>query len=56
MAFKGSEVTKGAIKYWRLSKDKRDLLRALEEVAEVRQQEDVRLVPEANVGGLDLGF
>jgi hypothetical protein len=42
LAFKGSEVTKGAKKYWRLSKDKGELLRALEEAAEVRQQEDVR--------------
>ncbi len=42
MAFKGSEVTKDAKKYWRLSKEKGELLRALEEVAEVRQQKDVR--------------
>jgi hypothetical protein len=42
LAFKGSEVTKGAKKYWRLSRDKGALLRALEEAPEVRQQEDVR--------------
>ncbi len=42
MAFKVSEVTKGAKKYWRLSKDKGELLRALKEAAEVRQQEDIR--------------
>jgi hypothetical protein len=29
-------------KYWRLSKEKGELLKALEEAAEVRQQEDVR--------------
>ncbi len=42
MVYKGSEVTKDAKKYWRLSKEKRELLRTLEEAAEVRQQEDVR--------------
>ncbi len=42
MAFKGSEVTKDAKKCRRLSKEKGELLRALEEAAEVRQQEDVR--------------
>ncbi len=56
MAFKGSEVTKNAKKYWRLSKEKGELLRALEEAVEVRQQEDVRLVPEANLRGPNLGF
>ncbi len=42
MAFKVSEVTKDAKKYWRLSKEKGELLQALEEAAEVRQQEDIR--------------
>jgi hypothetical protein len=42
LAFEGSEATKDAKKYWRLSKEKEELLRALEEAAEVRQQEDVR--------------
>jgi hypothetical protein len=42
LAFEGSEVTKDAKKYWRLRKDKGELLRALEEAAEVSQQDDVR--------------
>ncbi len=42
MAFKNSEVIKDAKKYWRLSKEKGEILRALEEAAEIRQQEDVR--------------
>ncbi len=42
MAFEGSEVTKDAKKYWRLSKENGEILRALEEAAETRQQEDVR--------------
>jgi hypothetical protein len=42
LAFKSSEVTEDAKNYRRLSKEKGELLRALEEAAEVRQQEDVR--------------
>ncbi len=40
MAFKGSEVTKDAKKYWRLSKDKGELVWTLKEAMEVRNQED----------------
>ncbi len=41
MAVKGSEVTKDAKKYWRLSEDKGELVWALDAATEVKHQEEL---------------